>query len=162
MQSAALNFQAWQPGRPGRLGDRCSARRWPSRLTTARSPEAGYAYTNLHELNCASRRYAESGQYYLDGAAYCEEHDLGIYLCCLQGVRTATLDRLGRWDEAVTLSRAVLRRVLASPVNRMIPLGTLGRIRARRGEPGRLGVPGRRHGRCGRHRRSRSTSCPRG
>ncbi len=100
------------------------------------APEAGYAYTNLHELSCGSRRYAESGQYYRDGAAYCEEHDLGIYLCCLQGVRTATLDRLGRWDEAVMLSGVVLRRMLASPVNRMIPLQTLGRIRARRGEPG--------------------------
>ena len=98
--------------------------------------QAGFAYTNLHELNCAIRRYAESGRYYLDGVAFCEEHDLGTYLSCLQGVRTATLDRLGRWDEAVALSGIALRRVLASPVNRMIPLGTLGRIRARRGEPG--------------------------
>ena len=98
--------------------------------------QAGFAYTNLHELNGASRRYAESGGYYLDGVAFCEEHDLGTYLSCLQGVRTATLDRLGRWDEAVTLSAIALRRVLAAPVNRMIPLGTLGRIRARRGEPG--------------------------
>jgi len=30
----------------------------------------------------------------------------------------------------------VLRRVLASPINRLIPLGSVGRIRARRGEPG--------------------------
>ena len=93
----------------------------------------------LHEsarLNCGSRRYAESARYYRDGVAYCEEHDLGTYLSCLQGVRTATVDRLGRWDESVALSGIVLERVLASPVNRMIPLGTLGRIRARRGEPG--------------------------
>ena len=82
-------------------------------------PAAGFAYTNLHELNCRSRRYAESWQYYLDGVAYCEEHDLAIYLCCLQGVRAATLDRLGRWDESVALSGVVLRRILSSPVNRM-------------------------------------------
>jgi DNA-binding CsgD family transcriptional regulator len=100
------------------------------------APAAGFAYTNLHELNCRSRRYAESWQYYLDGVAYCAEHDLAVYLACLQGVRTATLDRLGRWDEAVALSGEVLHRVLASPVNRMIPLATLGRIRARRREPG--------------------------
>lgn len=97
---------------------------------------AGFAYTNLHELNCGSRRYAESEQYYLDGVAYCEEHDLGTYLCCLQGVRTVTLDRLGRWDESVALSEMALRRVLASPINRMIPMGTIGRLRARRGELG--------------------------
>ena len=73
--------------------------------------QAGFAYTNLHELTCASRRYAESGGYYLDGVAFCEEHDLGTYLSCLQGVRTATLDRLGRWDEAVALSGIALRRI---------------------------------------------------
>ena len=51
-------------------------------------------------------------------------------------MRTASLDRLGRWDESVALAGVVLQRVLSSPVNRMIPIGTIGRIRARRGEPG--------------------------
>ncbi len=98
--------------------------------------KAGLAYTNLHELNCASRHYAESEQHYLDGVAHCTEHDLGTYLCCLQGVRTVSLDRLGRWDESIALAGVVLRRVLASPLNRMIPILSIGRIRARRGEPG--------------------------
>ena len=98
--------------------------------------EAGLAYTNLHEAHCYTGRYAESERFYLAGVAYCEEHDLGTYLCCLQGVRAVTLERLGRWDESVALSGVVLRRVLASPLNRMIPIGSLGRIRARRGEPG--------------------------
>jgi len=97
---------------------------------------AGFAYTNLHELNCGNRRYAESERYYLDGVAYCAELDLGVYLCCLQGVRTASLDRLGRWEESIALAEVVLQRVLASPVNRMIPMASIGRIRARRGEPG--------------------------
>jgi hypothetical protein len=47
-------------------------------------------------------------------------------------VQTTALERLGRWDEAVALSEVVLRRVVSSPVNRMIPLGTLGRISALR------------------------------
>ena len=51
-------------------------------------------------------------------------------------MRTSTLDRLGRWDEAVALAELVLARVVSSPVNRMIPQGTLGRILARRGEAG--------------------------
>jgi DNA-binding CsgD family transcriptional regulator len=51
-------------------------------------------------------------------------------------MRSTTLERLGRWDEAVALGEVVLRRVLSSPVNTMIPLGTLGRIRARRDQPG--------------------------
>jgi DNA-binding CsgD family transcriptional regulator len=98
--------------------------------------EAGHAYTNLHEAHFYTARYAESEPYYLTGVEYCEEHDLGTYLCCLQGVRAVTLERQGRWDESVALSGVVLRRVLASPVNRMIPVGSIGRIRARRGEPG--------------------------
>ena len=67
------------------------------------------------------------------GSRYCEEQDLGVYLTCLHGVRTSTLDRLGRWDEAVALAEVALARVVSSPVNRMIPQGTLGRILARRG-----------------------------
>lgn len=105
-------------------------------LEHGRTLEAGLAYTNLHEAYSYTGRYTESEPYYLAGVAYCEEHDLGTYLCCLQGVRAVTLERLGRWDESVALSGVVLRRVLASPLNRMIPVGSIGRIRARRGEPG--------------------------
>lgn len=134
--SAALNIEAMAAWSAGGEWEALLRRALAVALDNGAAPEAGFAYTNLHELNCGSRRYAQSEQYYLDGVAYCEEHDLGAYLCCLQGVRTATLDRLGRWDESVKLSGVVLQRVLASPVNRMTPLGTLGRIRARRGEPG--------------------------
>jgi DNA-binding CsgD family transcriptional regulator len=68
--------------------------------------------------------------------AYCEEHDMGTYLCCLQGTQSLCLERLGHWDEAVALAETVLRRTLASPVNRMLPEGALGRIMARRDAPG--------------------------
>ena len=63
--------------------------------------EAGFAYTNLHELHCANRDYAKADPYFHDGVAYCEDHDLGTYHNCLRGVRTSTLERLGRWDESV-------------------------------------------------------------
>jgi DNA-binding CsgD family transcriptional regulator len=96
---------------------------------------AGLGHVNLHEFNCGHRRYVQSEQHYLDGLAYCREHDLGTYLCCLYAVRSTTLERLGRWQEAVALGRTVLGRALASPVNRLVPLGTLGRILARRGDP---------------------------
>jgi hypothetical protein len=61
--------------------------------------EAGFAYTNLHELHCANRDYARADPYFHDGVVYCEDHDLGTYYTCLRGVRTSTLERLGRWDE---------------------------------------------------------------
>jgi DNA-binding CsgD family transcriptional regulator/tetratricopeptide (TPR) repeat protein len=136
VQSSALNLQACAAGYCGREWEDPLREALAIALEHNAPVEAGYAYTNLHEMSCASRRFAESERYYLAGAAYCEEHDIGVYLCCLQGVRTATLERLGRWDESVALGAVVLRRMLSSPINRMVPLGTLGRIRARRGEPG--------------------------
>jgi DNA-binding CsgD family transcriptional regulator/tetratricopeptide (TPR) repeat protein len=136
VESHALNFQAWVTWSGGGDWEPLMRQALAVALDHGAAVEAGHAYTNLHELNCASRRYAESERYYLAGVAYCEEHDIGVYLTCLQGVRTAALERLGRWDESVALAGVVLRRVLSSPVNRMIPLGSLGRIRARRGEPG--------------------------
>jgi DNA-binding CsgD family transcriptional regulator/tetratricopeptide (TPR) repeat protein len=135
VQVQVLNLQAWPAAFTG--GD------WPGLLHRALdialrqglAERAGHTYTNLHELNCALRRYADSDRYYQAGVAYCEEHDIGVYLCCLHSVQTTALERLGRWDEAVALSEVVLRRVVSSPVNRMIPLGTLGRISARRAAP---------------------------
>ncbi len=136
VQSRALNLEAWVTWSAGGDWEPLMHQALAVALDHGAAVEAGFAYTNLQEMNCASRRYAESERYYLAGVAHCEEHDIGVYLCCLQGVRTATLERLGRWDESITLSDVVLRRMLSSPINRMIPLGTLGRIRARRGEPG--------------------------
>ena len=98
--------------------------------------EAAFAYTNLHDLCHSDRRYTECGPHYAAGVAYCEEHDMGTYLCCLQGTQSLCLERLGQWDEAVTLAETVLRRILSSPINRMLPEGALGRILARRGDPG--------------------------
>ncbi len=96
--------------------------------------EAGFAYTNLHELHYGNRDYAKADPYFHDGVAYCEDHDLGTYHNCLRGIRTSTLERLGRWDESVQIAEAVLATV-ASPVNRMIPMTSLAMIAARRGEP---------------------------
>jgi DNA-binding CsgD family transcriptional regulator len=97
------------------------------------SYEAGFAYAGLHELQCANREFAKADTYFRDGVAYCEDHDLGTYDACLRGVRTSSLERLGRWDEAVALAEAVLGSV-ASPVNRLFPWVNLAKISARRGD----------------------------
>src|SRR3984957_12531823 len=96
--------------------------------------EAGFAYTNLHELHYGNRDYAKADPYFHEGVAYCEDHDLGTYHNCLRGIRTSTLERLRRWDESVQIAEGVLATV-ASPVNRMIPMTSLPMIAARRGEP---------------------------
>ncbi|MEP7024832.1 MAG: hypothetical protein ABJB47_13740, partial [Actinomycetota bacterium] len=103
-------------------------------LENALESDAGLAYTNLHELNCADRAYASADPYFHDGVAYREDHDLLTFYTCLRGVRTSSLERLGHWDESVRLAEAVLA-VVASPVNRMIPMTSLAKIAARRGDP---------------------------
>ena len=98
--------------------------------------QAGRAFANLHVLHCSELRFAEAEPYFADGVAYCDEHDIGTFGICLRGEHTATLEMLGRWDEAAALSRDLLTRSEASPVNRINPLTSLGTILARRGEPG--------------------------
>jgi len=136
LQAYTLNLQSWAVLGLGGDGMPQLERALDIALAHGAAYEAGHTYTNMHEINCGERRYAASEPPYLAGIAHCAEHDLWVYLTCLQGVRTTTLERLGRWDEAVALAEVVLARVVSSPVNRMFPQGTLGRILARRDAAG--------------------------
>ncbi len=61
--------------------------------------QAGRAYANLQELLLDELSYAECERFYREGAAYCEEHDLGTYGLCLDGGQAGLLALTGRWDE---------------------------------------------------------------
>jgi DNA-binding CsgD family transcriptional regulator/tetratricopeptide (TPR) repeat protein len=98
--------------------------------------QAGRAFANLHSMYCGELRFGDAAPYFADGVAYCDEHDISTFGSCLRGEHTGTLEMLGRWDEAAALSRDLLTRSGASPVNRINPLTSLGKILARRGEPG--------------------------
>ncbi len=98
--------------------------------------QAGRAYTNLYNLSCSRRQFAEAGRLYLEGIGYCDEHDISTFATCLRGVRTSYLEQAGRWDETALLAAELLARSGASPINRLSPLINLGKIRARRGEAG--------------------------
>jgi DNA-binding CsgD family transcriptional regulator/tetratricopeptide (TPR) repeat protein len=98
--------------------------------------QAGRAYANLHGVYGGQRRFAAAERYYLDGVAYCDDHDITTFATCLRGERAITFEKTGRWDECVALSVTLLRDVAASPINRISPLTMQGVIRARRGEPG--------------------------
>ena len=98
--------------------------------------QAGRAFANLHSMYCGQLRFADAGPYYADGTAYCDEHDIGTFGICLRGEHTCTLEMLGRWEESARLSLELLTQSGASPVNRISPLTSLGKILARRGEPG--------------------------
>ncbi len=98
--------------------------------------QAGRAFANLHASYCSELRFTEAEPYFTDGVAYCDEHDIGTFGICLRGEHTGALEMLGRWDESAVLSRELLTRTWASPLNRINPLTSLGKILSRRGEPG--------------------------
>jgi len=96
--------------------------------------QAGRAFANLYAVYRASLRFVAAEHYYIDGVAYCDEHDIATFGTCLRGERTRGLGRMGRWEEAAALAEEVLARPGASPVNRLNPLITLGTVRGRRGD----------------------------
>jgi DNA-binding CsgD family transcriptional regulator/tetratricopeptide (TPR) repeat protein len=97
--------------------------------------QAARAFANLHASYNSQRRFAEAEQYFTEGVAYCDEHEVGSQAAFLRGERAAALERTGRWDEAVALSTALLASADA-PLCWLRALEVLGVIRARRGEPG--------------------------
>ena len=105
-------------------------------VTEGLQAQAGRAFANLHSMHCSRLRFTEAEPYFADGTAYCDEHDIGTYGICLRGEHTCTLEMLGCWDESAALSLELLTWSGASPVNRINPLTSLGKILARRGEPG--------------------------
>jgi len=95
---------------------------------------AGRAYCNLQSVGTGLNRFAESGRYYAEGMAYCEERELGVFSTCLMGGRADALLLTGRWDEAAEICTQMLDRQRISPVNRLNPLLVMGSILGRRGE----------------------------
>jgi DNA-binding CsgD family transcriptional regulator/tetratricopeptide (TPR) repeat protein len=105
-------------------------------LSAGLDSEVGRAFSRLYVVYVGQRRFAEAERYFIDGVAYCDEHDVGSHAGFLRGERAVALGRTGRWDEAVTLSTELLARPDLSPLYRLCPLHVLGVIRVRRGEPG--------------------------
>jgi DNA-binding CsgD family transcriptional regulator/tetratricopeptide (TPR) repeat protein len=96
--------------------------------------QAGRAYANMHAAYCVQRRFDEAQRCFVEAIAYCDEHDIRTYGTCLRGERTGALEKKGHWEESAALSVELLTGSGASPVNRINPLLSLGKIRARRGE----------------------------
>ncbi|WP_347343518.1 ATP-binding protein [Jatrophihabitans telluris] len=97
-------------------------------------PQAGRAYNNLFGGLTDHYRFAEAEQYFIDGIAYAQEHDLGIYIYCLRATRTTALRERGRWDEAIALAQQLLEESVTSPQTRICPNIHSGLIYARRGD----------------------------
>jgi DNA-binding CsgD family transcriptional regulator/tetratricopeptide (TPR) repeat protein len=133
--SDALNTEACAAGNLGRPWDELMRRALQVALDAGLEEQAGRAYANLHAFQNGERLLAEADRTYQEGVAYCDAHDVSTFGTCLRGERTAWLEHVGRWDEAVALCEELLSRTGPSPINRLNPLVSLGKVRARRGDP---------------------------
>jgi ATP/maltotriose-dependent transcriptional regulator MalT len=98
--------------------------------------EAARAALNLAFVLAGQGQPARALPALEDGIAAAEEHELHLRLNCMRPSRAELLIMLGRWSEATEELAIVLRDPLASDLNRCGVLPLLGRIRARRGDPG--------------------------
>ena len=133
--SDALNSEACSSQTLGRVWSPLLHRSLEVAKANGHEEQAGRAYANLYAMYSGTLRIAEGEGIYLEALAYCDERDIATFGTCLRGERTFVLDRLGRWDEADALAGELLQKVGPSPVNRLNPLLSLGRVRARRGDP---------------------------
>jgi DNA-binding CsgD family transcriptional regulator/tetratricopeptide (TPR) repeat protein len=133
--SDALNTQGCSVQRMGGEWVSYLERALDVALSAGLEEQAGRAFKNFHGTYVDQRRFAEAERCFIEGVAYCDEHDIGSHAAFMRGEHVATLDRTGRWDEAVTLGSALLGSTDAA-VYRLRALEVLGVIRARRGEPG--------------------------
>jgi tetratricopeptide (TPR) repeat protein len=107
-----------------------------SALSSGHEEQAGRAFARAYMWYCDDLRPEEAERSYGDAFAYCEEHDIGTFVVCLQGQRTAVLEQNGRWDECISLGHALLDQHRLSPWNRLRPLCSTAKVMARRGEHG--------------------------
>jgi len=107
------------------LAERCS-------LDTGVASALGNLGSACGEVYCLD--LAES--YLQRGIRYCVERDLDRWRCYQLAWLALVQMYRGRWDEATASAHAVLAARSTSATARMMALIALGRVRARRGDPG--------------------------
>src|SRR5215211_1719211 len=96
---------------------------------------AGRALANLAFTSMLAMRLDEADRLLNTAIDFAIEHDLDFRRGYLLATRAALRARQGRWDEAETEIRELLRQPRLSSVTRMMALTTLGQVYARRGSP---------------------------
>ena len=132
--SDALNSEACAVRATGRPWAGTLHRALDTALAGQHEAQVARAYVNLHACYVADRDWASAERYFTAGITYCDDHDLATYSIFLRSEQTSALERTGRWDEAVTICRELLRQGGPSPSIRLCPLNRLGTIRVRRGD----------------------------
>jgi DNA-binding CsgD family transcriptional regulator/tetratricopeptide (TPR) repeat protein len=124
----------WCQGRPA--GRRTLERSLALALADGLEEHAARAYTNLAYSALNLRYYPLAARYFDEGIRYCTEHDLDTWRLYMLASQARTDFEQGRWTEATRTVESVLRDPRTAPISRIDALTVLGRLRARRGDPG--------------------------
>ena len=103
----------------------------------------GGVFVNMYWMYCGDLRHEEGEQIYNQAMAYCDVHDIGTFANCLLAERAGVFEKLGRWDECMSITHTMLEERSLSPANRMQPLCYQAKVMARRGQDGYLAASGR-------------------
>ncbi len=95
----------------------------------------GIGFANLGGGFGEQYRFAEAEHYLTEGIAYTAERDLDYTNHYMHAWLALTRLYQGRWAEAADIATWVLQRP-TSTISRIVALSALGRVRARRGDPG--------------------------
>ena len=95
-----------------------------------------YGYANLGSASGEVYQFLHAERDLANGIAYCLEHDMDTARLYMQAWSAITQVHLGHWDAAAGPAMAVLERQGVSAISRIMALVALGRLRARRGDPG--------------------------
>lgn len=96
---------------------------------------AAAAFCYLARGAVCAREYSRADSYVEAGSEYCSEHDLDGWRPFLIAMRAESALGLGDWDDAADTATLVLAGHGVGPAS-VAALVTLGRLRARRGDPG--------------------------
>jgi predicted ATPase/DNA-binding CsgD family transcriptional regulator len=100
------------------------------------SLQVANAYNNLGSASGELYHYRDADRDLSEGIAYCLEHDYDVSRYYMEAWQALAHLHLGRWNEAGEVAAGLLRRPDVSAISRIMALLALGRLRARRGDPG--------------------------
>lgn len=96
----------------------------------------GHAYTNLGACYGEQHQFSEAERHLVEGMAYAADRDLDRASHYMGSWLAITRLYQGRWNEACEIATSLVERPNIAAISRIVALVALGRVRARRGDPG--------------------------
>lgn len=96
----------------------------------------GHAYTNLGSCYGEQHQFSEAERHLVEGIAYAADRDLDRASHYMGAWLAITRLYQGRWNEACDIATSVVECRNIAAISRIVALVALGRVRARRGDPG--------------------------